>query len=82
MRRYLVDLIVEKGRDLDSEIGLDGHIGLTWEMLVDFICGCDSATQGQIRNMLVRIDFKNGDVFHYLAFLANGMVESLGMVAG
>jgi hypothetical protein len=28
--------------------------------------------------MLVRIDFKNGDVFHYLRHLATGMVAACG----
>jgi hypothetical protein len=34
-KTYLTTLIEEKGTDLHDEIGLDGHIGLTWAMLVD-----------------------------------------------
>jgi hypothetical protein len=60
-KTYLTTLIEEKGTDLHDEIGLDGHIGLTWAMLVDF-----------------KIDFLNGDVFHYLRHLAEGMVAALG----
>ncbi len=80
MKRYLQTLITEKGRDMDDGVGLDGHIGLTWQMLVDFICQPDMAGyHRQIRNTLVLIDFKNGDVFHYLRHLAVGMVDAVGM---
>ena len=77
MRTYLNNLITEKGKDLDSTINLDGHFGLTYQMLVDFICDAKDY-HSQIRMTLVKIDFKNGDVFHYLDHLASGMVKSLG----
>lgn len=77
MRTYLNNLITEKGKDLDSTINLDGHFGLTYQMLVDFICDAKDY-HSQIRTTLVKIDFKNGDVFHYLDYLAAGMVKSLG----
>ena len=77
MRTYLNNLITEKGTSLDSTISLEGHFGLTYEMLVDFICEAKEY-HSQIRTTLVKIDFSNGDVFHYLNHLANGMVKSLG----
>lgn len=78
MKKYLKTLINEKGIDLDTEIKIDGHFGLTYEMLVDYI---HSATEyhAQVRKTLVIIDFKNGDVFHYLDYLAKGMIEALGL---
>ncbi|MDH5572531.1 MAG: hypothetical protein OEY89_12250 [Gammaproteobacteria bacterium] len=77
MKEWLTTLIEEKGKSVDDEIKLDGHFGLTYEMLIDYI---DDAKEyhGQIRKTIVQIDFKNGDVFHYLDYLAKGMVESLG----
>lgn len=77
MKKYLTTLIEEKGRSIDDEIELEGHFGLTWEMLVDFI---QSAPEyhGQIKDTLVKIDFANGDVFHYLTHLAEGMVKACG----
>ena len=77
MRTYLNNLITEKVQNLDSTINLDGHFGLTYEMLVDFICEAKNY-HSQIRTTLVKIDFANGDVFHYLNHLAEGMVKSLG----
>jgi hypothetical protein len=76
MKRYLKTLIEEKGRDLDDEIIIDGHIGLTYRMLVDYIHEAKRYHK-TIRNTLVAIDFKNGDVFHYLDDLAKGMVEAV-----
>jgi hypothetical protein len=78
-KTYLTTLIEEKGTDLHDEIGLDGHIGLTWAMLVDFVAAPEMKEyQADIKTMLVKIDFLNGDVFHYLRHLAEGMVAALG----
>ena len=82
MKRYLTRLIEEKGRDLDDEINLHGHIGLTYRMLVDFLDAAHRNNKSRsfaIKRTLIDIDFKNGDVFHYLDFLAEGMVEALGL---
>ena len=77
MKKYLETLITEKGRSLEDEIKIDGHFGLTWQMLVDFIAEAKDY-HNQIKTNLVKIDFLNGDVFHYLNHLANGMIKSLG----
>lgn len=77
MKKYLTDLITEKGRSMEDEIQIDGHFGLTWEMLADYVQAATAYHQ-QIRSTLVMIDFKNGDVFHYLQHLAEGMVAALG----
>jgi hypothetical protein len=46
-------------------------------MLIDYI---QEAKQyhNEIKTTLVKIDFLNGDVFHYLDYLASGMVKALG----
>lgn len=77
MKNYLETLITEKGISLEAEIKIDGHFGLTWQMLVDFIAEAKDY-HNEIKTMLVKIDFLNGDVFHYLNHLANGMIKSLG----
>ena len=77
MRRYLENLITEKGKDLDADMNIDGHIGLTYQMLVDFVVEAKDY-HAEIRKTLVKIDFCNGDVFHYLHHLANGMVAACG----
>jgi len=77
MKEYLTALITEKGRSINDDIVIDGHFGLEWHTLVDFI---DKAPEyhEDIRTMLVKIDFANGDVFHYLTHLAKGMLKSWG----
>lgn len=77
MKTYLTTLIEEKGKSLESEIIIEGHFGLTYQMLVDFIEEAKDYHK-EIKTMLVKIDFMNGDVFHYLQHLAVGMVKSLG----
>ena len=76
MKNYLTTLIEEKGKSLDSTINLDGHFGLTYGMLVDFIESMEMYHE-QIKTTLVKIDFINGDIFDYLNHLALGMVESV-----
>lgn len=75
MRKYLTALIEEKGRGLDDEIKIDGHIGFTYQILIDCI---EDVPQfhDEIKTKLVEIDFKNGDVFHYLDFLANAVIRA------
>ncbi len=77
MRTYLQNLITEKGRAIDDDLDIDGHIGLTYEMLIDFIMDCPEQHR-VIRTTLVKIDYCNGDVFHYLRHLANGMLAACG----
>lgn len=89
MTDYLTKLITEKGRSLsdemapngtythEGEVMLEGHFGLTWGDLVEYI---ESATDHHksIRDTLVKIDFHNGDVFHFLNYLAIGMLKAAG----
>jgi hypothetical protein len=71
MRKYLTYLITEKGVDLESEVR---HDGLTYQMLIDFICNEMKEHHKRIRETLVKIDFMNGDVFHYLHYISNAAV--------
>ena len=77
MKKYLTNLITEKGKNIESDMNINGHIGLTWEMLIEFICSMKQYHK-QIRMTLVKIDFMNGDVFHYLNHLTQGMLKSIG----
>jgi hypothetical protein len=76
METCLRTLIEEKGVSVDTPIELDGHFGLTWEMLIQYV-GQHPQHHAQIRKTLIVIDFKGGDVFHYLNHLARGMVAAV-----
>jgi len=77
MTKYLTTLIEEKGHSIHEEITIDGHFGITYKMLIDFVAQMTEC-HANIRKTLVKIDFCNGDVFDYLGHLANGMVASCG----
>ena len=79
MKNYLESLITEKGVRLTADINLEGHVNLTWQMLIDFVSSEELKDHHKsIRSTLVKIDFCNGDVFHYLRHLAAGMVKAVG----
>ena len=75
MKTYLTNLIEEKGKELDTPIKIEGHFGMTLENVVEFICSLSEKDQKECRNKLVYIDFKNGDVFHFLQYIAEGMAK-------
>lgn len=55
-------------------------INETWnylplEVVLEFIESLPSDQQSVIKNTLVKIDFMNGDVYHFFKYLAKGMVQ-------
>lgn len=76
MKTYLENLITEKGVSLETDMNIEGHI-LSYDVLIEFIVN-HKEFHNQIRKTLIMIDFKNGDVFHYLRHLANGMIKASG----
>lgn len=73
--KYITNLITEKGVDATDTIELDGHFGFTYEMLIDTVATqFDRATQFKVWRTLVTIDARNGDVFHFLTYIARGIV--------
>lgn len=77
METYLVNLLSEKGIIGDTRDPLplfqeSNFIGFNYESLISFICAQPIPVQNQIRNTFVTIDFKNGDVAHFLKHLEKG----------
>jgi hypothetical protein len=48
---------------------------LDTDFVIELIKGAPKAEQMQIRNTLVKIDFANGDVKHFLKFLAESYIK-------
>lgn len=44
------------------------------DVVIEAILNCSNNEQAKIADMLRKIDFKNGDVVHYLEHLARGLV--------
>jgi hypothetical protein len=78
--KYLRTLLNEKGISEEYVFTLDtddfwGHHIVQMEVVIEFISNLDPKTQNQIKDTLVKIDFMNGDILHYLEFITRKMIE-------
>jgi hypothetical protein len=76
MKKYLTTLLSEKRIDLEQDLNVEGNSGLNIIPLMIVIDAIDSSStqeQKQIKNTLVQIDFKNGDVMHFIKHLAQAI---------
>lgn len=84
--KWLDTFLNEKGLNLeklvnvtekDSEYG--ESIGMTYEVVVEIIKNSSEENQRKIKDTLVKIDFRSGDVKdvqNYLDFLANAFIKA------
>lgn len=80
MKRYMYDLLNEKGIDVNEiiEVGQDDFFGpmlIQIDDIVKFILASDRDTQKKIRNRFVAIDFVNGDVMDFLKYIGRYMFK-------
>lgn len=78
MRKYLETLLEEKNIDLDTSLEVMGASGMnfmTVETVVSAICSTNHTEQQAIKKTLVTIDFRNGDVMHYIKHLAQALAR-------
>jgi len=77
---WLETFMNEKEIDLDQSIDFD-HEGtfhmMTVGVVVEHMMVASSQEQAQIKNVLVMIDFKNGDVLHFINHLAKGLAANI-----
>jgi len=79
MKDWILTLLLEKGVPLESTIiqvddapsGLTNYIPL--QVLVEHICSAPLTEQREIKFTLVKIDFYNGDIMHFLTHLARAI---------
>lgn len=45
--------------------------------VIEFIQNVNPETQAQIKETFVKIDFHNGDVYHFFEYMAKGMAQSM-----
>ncbi len=84
MKKWFITFLTEKGfyNSEESDLLIEGakdkeiHIGLTVEMMVDFIIGSGYAEP--IKKTFVYMDFTNGDCLDYWKHLTNGMMVASG----
>ena len=72
--KYFRTLLNEKNINLDTVLEVEGaEWGLNMipvEVVVEFMENADRATQTKMRNTLIQIDFKNGNVLHFITYIA------------
>lgn len=73
---WIDTLIEEKGIDLDDSFEINGQSGFnlfTYGVIVEAIKSAPAHEQKAIKDVIVMIDFKNGDVRHYFRHLAQAL---------
>ena len=77
---WLDVFLEEKGIDLEQTFELTSKQGLynliPYGVVVEHIKIANSSEQSAIKDMIVKIDFKNGDVKHFLRHLGQALVDS------
>lgn len=77
--KYFRTLLEEKGISLETVLEVEGaEWGLNMipvEVVVEFMEGSDIATQKKMRDNLMKIDFMNGDVMHFITYVAKFLAK-------
>ena len=76
--KWLDTFLEEKGIDLGKIIIVDGEYGANFipvECVVEAMKATTKEEQAAIKNTLVRIDFMNGNVYHYFEHLAKALAN-------
>lgn len=76
MRKYLNDLLAEKNIDLEETLEVTGDWGVNFipvGCVVEAILQAPKIEQTKIKNILVMLDFKNGNILHFFAHLAKAI---------
>lgn len=79
--KWIETLVEEKGLDLESTFEFQDQNGanvMPYGVVVEAAKIASPAEQAQIKNMLVLIDFKNGDIRHFLRHLGMGLAAQRG----
>mgnify|MGYP003675266796 FL=1 len=78
MKNYLDLLITEKGLNIETTFDVNGNSGLNiipLGVVVEHILIAAKEEQTKIKNMLIKIDFNNGDVMHFFNHLAQAIAK-------
>ncbi len=77
IQSYLLKLFNEKGIDLKSPITAklaDGtHRNMRIDDVFNFICRAKRSDQVKILEKFMQIDYMNGDIMHFVQYIANYM---------
>lgn len=77
--KWLATFIEEKGLDLDHEfVYFHNEVThfMTLDALIEIILKASKKEQDQIKDKLVYIDFRNGNVMHFFNFLGEAYIKT------
>ena len=69
----------EKQIDMDRIFKFDDHNGfnvMPVGCVYEAVLSCSAREKAQIKDVLVKIDYANGDVYHFLEHLAKGLAAN------
>jgi len=76
--RYFKDFFEEKS-NIDDEFVVEDSKGQTHifmkDQVLEEILAMDNSTKKKIRTKFVQIDFKNGDINHFIKYMLKGLVK-------
>jgi len=75
---YIDTFIDEKGLNRDYTFEVEGTSGTNWiplEVVVEHMKIAPKHEQAQIKTMIVKIDFMNGNVMHFFNHLAKAIAK-------
>lgn len=75
---WIDTLIEEKGIDLEDTFEVEGESGLNtipYGVIVEHMKIASTEEQRQIKDMLVKIDFHNGDILHFFRHLGQAIAR-------
>lgn len=78
MKTWLRTFVREKGLDLEHTFDVDGPSGfnlIPLGCLLECIEQAPKSEQDAIKMMLIRIDFRNGDVMDYFKYLCKAIAQ-------
>lgn len=76
MKKYLENLINEKDIDINSTFEIEGQTGInfiTLEVVIEHILISTKQDQKAIKEMLIKIDFVDGDILDFFKSLAKAI---------
>ena len=79
--KWFTTFLEEKDRPFEmftvtADDGVD-HI-MSTDVIIETIMNCNAKEQKGIKDMIVRIDFANGNVNHYFKHLGQGLANNYG----
>mgnify|MGYP001297475073 FL=1 len=83
--KWFDTFIEEKGIDTGFTFEFDEagmfHLVET-AVVIDWVKKLDPETKAKIKNNFVKIDFVNGNVMHFMEFMAKGMIKATNTMKG